>query len=458
MKTTSYSTSFHRLPATLGTCLLVAVLAVSVQTASCQNEGATLTEDGILKVTNPKGAEEGIGVGGETGHRALELSGGITVSGVSLTLTGGGFQNNGALVVSDGTTCTWDGPLESRGEFAKIGVWHDGGVSGLNVTGGIGGTAKTLAVQAKQKGTVNVTGKPIQLGADATLQIISSSDNENAGTTHLGVPAVGDGWGETRIEFAGKLVTDVANALPPNALLSLGAEDPGPDGVVEIDATGTLDLNGFDQTIGGLRSGRDAAGQVISSGSRLITSDNAATLTVNQGADTLYDGQILGAVSLVKAGKGNLTLAGPVGSSGAITVKSGGLDISGTVVSGALSVGSGAKLGIRIRDNSSGGSGRVVSNGLVTVAGGSLDLTVDGALKFAAGDVMFLIVNNSKLPVSGAFKSVSVGGVAVANTNHIVINGQPFQLVYNANYSGAGSDNMANDVALAPVRGAAGIR
>ena len=454
MKTSFHPASTFRLLSILGAMLLAAatVPPASAQTPAGQAEGTTLTADGILKVTNPKGladyVEKGVGVGGETGPCALELSGGITVSGVSLTLTGGGFRNNGALVVSDGSTCTWDGPLATYGSGAKIGVWNDGGVSSLNITGGIGGTAKMLVLQAKQKGTVNVTGKPIQLGAGAILQVISSSNAENAGATHLGVAAVGDGWGETRIEFCGKLVTDVVNALPPNALLSLGAEDPGPDRVVGIDATGTLDLNGCDQTIGGLRSGRDAAGLTISSGSRQITSYTAATLTVNQDVDSLYDGQITGAVSLIKAGKGNLTIAGPLGSSGAITVKSGELGVSGTLGSGALTVGSGAKLGIRIRDGSVGGSGRVVSNGLVNVEGGNLDLTVDGAPKTAAGDVLYLIVNNSKSPVSGTFKSVSVGGLPVDNINNIVINGERFQLVYNANEGGAGSDKTANDIAL----------
>ncbi|MFM8765405.1 MAG: hypothetical protein ACKOEZ_11305, partial [Spartobacteria bacterium] len=62
-------------------------------------------------------------------------------------------------------------------------------------------------------------------------------------------------------------------------------------------------------------------------------------------------------------------------------------------------------LGIQVGGKTPGGCARIVSNSAVTVAGGDLKLTVDGSPKFAAGDLLFLIVNNGQRPVSACASS-----------------------------------------------------
>jgi autotransporter-associated beta strand protein len=85
----------------------------------------------------------------------------------------------------------------------------------------------------------------------------------------------------------------------------------------------TLDLNGNTQTAGLIQDAGAAAG------ARLVTSAAPATLTVVQGADTLYSGVFRGALSFVKDGAGTLTLSNAAHATiGAVTVRNGTLALA----------------------------------------------------------------------------------------------------------------------------------
>jgi hypothetical protein len=94
------------------------------------------------------------------------------------------------------------------------------------------------------------------------------------------------------------------------------------------------------------------------------------------------------------------------------------------------------------------GHDRLTASGAVALTGGDLKLTLLGTPSFTLGDQLFLIVNNSGSSITGTFATLN--GAAL-NASNIVFGGQQFQLAYNANFSGPGSDGMANDVALVAV-------
>ena len=130
---------------------------------------------------------------------------------------------------------------------------------------------------------------PIDLGT-GTLYVNS--------TTTLSVD--GNSFNTVTIDWGGNLKLGVADALPTGVAVKLGSSGSG--------GKGTLDLNGFDQTIGQLTDGGTAYTN------ELVTNTNsttAATLTVNQSATTTYQGTIAGNLALTKSGTGTLTLGGP---------------------------------------------------------------------------------------------------------------------------------------------------
>jgi hypothetical protein len=118
-----------------------------------------------------------------------------------------------------------------------------------------------------------------------------------------------------------------------------------------------------------------------------------------------------------------------------------------------LSITSGAHLSLQIGGTTAGGESttgydQVVAAGAVTFTGGDLKLTLQGTPTFAQGSTLFVVVNNSGSPVTGTFGTMNG---ASFNASNFVVNGQPFQLTYSANFTGAGSDGVSNDVALIAV-------
>ncbi|NQT83533.1 autotransporter-associated beta strand repeat-containing protein [bacterium] len=86
----------------------------------------------------------------------------------------------------------------------------------------------------------------------------------------------------------------------------------------------TLDLNGFNQSVSQL-----SGTPLQSSLKNILTSASPATLTVNQSGNTLFVGELAGAVSLLKAGAGTLTLSNALSTTtGTITVDAGTLAVA----------------------------------------------------------------------------------------------------------------------------------
>ncbi|MGB3118138.1 MAG: autotransporter-associated beta strand repeat-containing protein, partial [Verrucomicrobiales bacterium] len=245
--------------------------------------GATLVNQGVLSISHNTalGTTGGNTTVNQANDARLDLIGDITVA-EAIQFTGASPGLATTLRNVSGTNIL-SGLVTVP---STIRIQSNGG--SLTFTGGVSGT-NTFFVVNSGGGVTNFTTTPVNLGAGGNFYA------DSGGLTTIGVS--GNTWGTTSFT-SGTLRLDVANALPANSLLRVGGVSYGPNG--------TLNLNGFSQSVGRLeRMGTTAATTAVQ-----ITSATAATLTVNQTADGIYDGGITGAVSLVKNGNATLTLTG----------------------------------------------------------------------------------------------------------------------------------------------------
>jgi hypothetical protein len=95
----------------------------------------------------------------------------------------------------------------------------------------------------------------------------------------------------------GNLKLGAANTLPATAIIDVGSAN--------IADNTSFDLDGFPQTLAGLRRSSTNTTQVST-----VTNSSAtpATLTLNQSTTLAYSGRITGNLTLAKSGTGTLTL------------------------------------------------------------------------------------------------------------------------------------------------------
>lgn len=179
---------------------------------------------------------------------------------------------------------------------------------------------------------------------------------EGAGTLVL-ASATGNSYTGDTIINGGTLQMGVANAIENS-------------GAVKVNANGTLDLNGFNQTVKNI------------SGDGKIMLTNNAVLTVNNDADATLGGAISGTGSLVKTDGSTLTLSGDNSYSGGTTVNNGKLVAT---------------------------NGHAAGSGAITVAAsGALELN------FAWDDTLANTINNS-----GALTKTGGGNATLTGTNSV---------------------------------------
>ena len=327
-------------------------------TASNTYDGVTTVSNGLLAISHPNalGSTNGYTAVRSASGGYLQLSGGITVA-EPLTLNGE-RPNSGVSLSNSGGSNTWSGAITRQGQ---IRIGSSGGTT-LVITGGMTGSGGGLCV-INSSGTVVFTGKPLSLGGDMFW-------TDSSGLTVVGV--AGNTWGDTLVA-GGTLRMEVASGLPAATALQIGVSyQPG----------GTVDLNGFDQTVGQLLN------ETTNAGIRVVTSAKPAVLTVNQDANTVYDGRLTGALSLVKTGAGTLTL------SNALCTATGDITVSnGTLVAAlASSLGNGTN---------------------VTVAGGMLELRSAS-----------VISNSASLFIASAGAQVTLGAGLVETVNKLFLGGE----------------------------------
>ncbi|HPS06386.1 MAG TPA: hypothetical protein PLG22_02560, partial [Kiritimatiellia bacterium] len=134
-----------------------------------------------------------------------------------------------------------------------------------------------------------------------------------------------------------------------------------------------VNLNGNDQTVGFFETGSTAAVK------RVMFSTAPATLTVDQSGNSVHNGNITGAVSIVKLGTGNLLFTGAHATSGGFSVSN-----------GVLAVGVTGTFGNNSTNIAVGGSGTLLLSNSVAVADAATVMmppaeTVTAKINLAAG-------------------------------------------------------------------------
>jgi len=201
--------------------------------------------------------------------------------------------------------------LISKRDETRLAV--ESGANALVLAGGLKHVAGSGAcVFYTYDGTLLVvTNKPIELGSSAELA------TENPGTVVFAVP--GNTMTQLGLRYSNRVRMEVANAFASNPTLLLG--------INWATGGGVFDMNGFDQTIGSLSA------QIPSSSPSYlaVTSALPATLTLNQGATTVFPAALAGAVTLVKNGSGTLTFTNVISTTtGNIVVNAGTLAVAET--------------------------------------------------------------------------------------------------------------------------------
>ena len=231
-----------------------------------------------------------------TSGAQVTVSNGITVTGETITLAGGGNGGvNGALVANG--TAEWAGGVRLNGTSTRIGTLNN--TSLLTISGVI----------------ANGTGSNLYISGFGTT--VLSGDNTYTGLTHI---------------YRGTLKLDAGNnRLPTGTALTLGGTADN----------STFDLNGWSQTVASIETGTNTSTRTVTN-----SSATTSTLTVNQTTGTkTFDGVVSGKINLIKSGAGILNLTGTTNTfSGNITVNGGTLGIANAFISNTadVSIASGA--------------------------------------------------------------------------------------------------------------------
>ncbi len=173
---------------------------------------------------------------------------------------------------------------------------------------------------------------------------------------------------------------------------------------------GTLDLNGYNPTVG-LLSG--------SSGALITTGSNASIdLTVSGTGSSTYAGVIsngAGTVGLAKADTGTLTLAGLNTYSGATAINGGTLNVNGSISSAsAVSVAFGAVLS---GSGTVGGSVGVVDGGIITPGSNGSGTLALGNVTFNGTGAVNFVSNGSAMNTSLAATGTMTTGAGTVTVN-----------------------------------------
>lgn len=251
----------------------------------------------------------------------LELANGVTITGETITITGASSNFNGALQASAAATATWAGPIVINSADARIGAGIDGTLilSGV-ISDGVG-TALNIGAGTGGVGTVVVSG---------TANTYTGPSNIIRGTLKIGAN----------------------NALPIGTILDVDTGSANENAI--------FDLDGFNQTVAGLKRSNILSGGLAGAGTAFVTNTSLtpATFTVDQATSTTYAGRITGNLALVQTGAGTLTLNGPQ------------VDhLGNTTVNGALVIAAAGHIALT-----------PTANNTTNSIGGTGSLTIDGKL------------------------------------------------------------------------------
>ena len=419
--------------------LLAAPLRMTIDATSvCPEIVLSNTAGAVYNLNNTDATIKSLAGGGTSGGNVLLGSGTLSI----------GCQNGGAefagsisgtgriIKIGSGTQTftganTYTGGTEIRLGVLAVSAIADSGASGLGNSGTLLLSGGTLSYT----GTTNATtGRLVDVALSATNSTINISSASghltltgnvwNSDVTHSNVVLNKTGVGTLEIAGAGRNVglslaaregTTLLNGAT-NTIYEIRAIDPGatvqlrrPNQVFSGDAIpttgnirmtgGTLDLNGFDQTVNrltGATFGTFGTGEITSAGPATFTFGSSLA-----GRPSDFAGTITGALNVVTKGANKVTLTGNNVYSGTTTISNANslLQIGNGGTSGTLGGGAVLNNGTLAFDRSDdltvanviSGPGRLVQQGAgtLTLAGnntysGTTTIT-NGALRIGQG-------------------------------------------------------------------------
>ncbi len=321
----------------------------------------------------------------------------VALSGGTLDLDTGTSVNAYNVTVSGTATVTSDRPSSGAGVTYTLGTLSIGAYT-LNVTGSTNVTSGTAGVTF---GATTFTGAPtfnianpsgggitlLKLGA-VTNGSNTASFTGSGNFAQTGVWGSGTGGVTLELTYTGTVLMSQANTYTGATTVDGGTlEDGIANGLptataLTVSGTGAnFNLNGYNQTVGGLSDGGAATGTVTDSGA-------TATLTDDTTGSNTFSGTIAGSVAFGMAGSGTVTLSGANPFTGGTTVSAGKLVVAN---SAAL-----------------GGPGAVV-----TLSGGTLDLDTGTSVNAYNVTVSGNATITSDLPSSGAGATYTLGTLSI---------------------------------------------
>ena len=366
--------------------------------------GTVNVNNGILQVINAGALGSTNGITAPTGTGTVSIGDGLgtslTIVGETIRLDGAGFGGSlGQLRGTPGAGVnTWAGPIVLSANSGRIGTEINGN---LTVTGPVTDSGSNYVMLCRP-------------GNGGTITIANSGHSCGGMATFCGSSAL--------------VKLGVANGFPTNLLLV---------------GTGTVDLNGFNQTISGLLEFVGGSpGVIVNNGV------GASTLTINTvgtngyvAVSAIQDGSQ--PISLVKEGDGRQSLNSVAANTytGNTTVNGGELRLATTLANSAVTVNSGASLTVSsiatVAATITVNNGGTLSPGAVGVMG---VLTNSSTVTLNAGSTSFFRVDASNTNNTDRLvaSSLSYGGTLVVTNQGVaaVTVGQVFQLVNAATPSG----------------------
>ena len=423
-----------------------------VLSGSNSYSGGTTLSGGILQVSSDDNL--GAAAGGLTfDGGALRVTGTSfqsTARGITWGPAGGGFDiADAANVFTVGQALSGPGGLLKAGVGTLVLTGANGYTGGTTITAGIlqlgnGGTSGSILGNVLNNGTfainrsdtytfgglISGTGSLTQAGTGATI-LIGANTYTGGTTISAGMLQLGDGG------TSGSILGDVLNngtfAINRSDIYTFGGVISGtgsfvqvgpgtavltgnntytggttvnagtlqlgpggnlaPTGALTVNAGGTFDLNGFNQTVGDLF------------GSGLITL-GSGTLAAGTANSTIFAGAISGTGGFVKQGTGTLMFTGASTYTGATSINAGALVVNGSIADSAVIVNSGAMLA----GTGTVGATTINSGGIFAPGPGGTPgtMTVQGNLAFQSGALYLVQVN----PSTASSANVITGGSA----------------------------------------------
>lgn len=267
--------------------------------------GLTTINAGALRIAKTSGLGSTLAGTIVNGGGRLELSGGITVTGEALTISGDGGNFFGALQSQSGDN-TWAGSVVIGANDTRIGSAGAGSI--LRISGVIDDGA-------------------------SSHNIIVRHENANGILELSGANTYG---GATNIFIGGLRIAGADDRLPTSTSLNFGVPANGGG------FSSNFNLNGFNQTVAGLTSVDTGTPDVIT---LTNSSATASTLTVNNAGANSFGGVASGNLAIVKGGVGTLTFTAANTYNGNTTINQGILALSGSGSidnSPVISIGTGA--------------------------------------------------------------------------------------------------------------------